>query len=145
MFIIVLAARAPRCRRPLNLHVRPHKPKSVPVHSLKPTEPPVVTTSKEQLLDQLASVEGVSAEPSPVAGGTALFFRGKEFAHFHNDNELDLRLTRKVITSLGLSHPPGSVHHPTRAASSPWIEIRFSSPGEVKRTVELVMLAVAQL
>ena len=102
-------------------------------------------TSKEQLLHQLASLEGLSAEPSPVAGGTALLFRGKEFAHFHNDNELDLRLTRKVITSLGLSHPPGSVHHPTRAASSPWIEIRFSSPGEVKRTVELVKLAVAQL
>ncbi len=104
-----------------------------------------MTTSKEQLLDQLASVEGVSAEPSPVAGGTALFFRGKEFAHFHNHNELDLRLTRKVIKSLGLSHPPGSVHHPTRAASSPWIEIRFSSPGELQRTVELVKLAVAQL
>ena len=102
-------------------------------------------TAKEQLLHQLASVEGLSAEPSLVAGGTALLFRGKEFAHFHSDNELDLRLTRKVITSLGLSHPSGSVHHPTRAASSPWIEIRFSSPGEVKRTVELVKLAIAQL
>ncbi len=102
-------------------------------------------TSKEQLLHQLASVEGLSVEPSPVAGGTALFYRGNEFAHFHNDNELDLRLTRKVIASLGLSHPPGSVHHPTRAASSPWIEIRFSSPGEVQRTVDLVKLPVAQL
>ena len=100
---------------------------------------------KQRLLSELEANDRFEALPSKVAGGTALFYKGKEFAHFHNDNELDLRLTRKVITSLGLSHPPGSVHHPTRAASSPWIEIRFSSSGEVKRTVELVKLAVAQL
>ncbi len=100
---------------------------------------------KQQLLALLASVEGVTAEPSPVAGGTALLFRGKEFAHFHSDNELDLRLTRKVIASLGLSHPPGSVHHPGRSATSPWIEVRFASPSEVRRAADLVKLAVAQL
>jgi hypothetical protein len=101
--------------------------------------------AKQQLLELLASAEGVTAEASPVAGGTALFFRGKEFAHFHSDNELDLRLTRKVIASLGLSHPPDSVHHPTRSTSSPWIEIRFKTKGEVLRTAELVKLAAAQL
>jgi hypothetical protein len=104
-----------------------------------------VATPKQQLLHLLASIEGLSAEPSPVAGGTALFFRGKEFAHFHSDIELDLRLTRKVIASLGLLHPAGSAHHPTRAATSPWIEVRFRSPSEVQRTAELVKLAVAQL
>jgi hypothetical protein len=100
---------------------------------------------KQHLLELLASVEGVTAQSSPVAGGTALFYRGKEFAHFHNDYELDLRLTKKVISSLGLAHPEGSVHHPTRSASSPWIEVRFRSRGEVLRAVELVKLAVAQL
>ena len=104
-----------------------------------------MTTPKQELLALLASVEGITAEPSPVAGGTALFFRGKEFAHFHNDNELDLRLTRKIIASLGLSHPTGSVHHPSRAATSPWNEVRFRSSSEVLRTAELVRLAVAQL
>jgi hypothetical protein len=104
-----------------------------------------MTSPKQQLLELLASVDGVTAEPSPVAGGTALFFRGKEFAHFHSDHELDLRLTRKVIHSLGLTHPPGSVHHPTRAATSPWIEVRFESPSEVRRAADLVKLAVGQL
>lgn len=101
--------------------------------------------AKQQLLDLLASVEGVTIEASPVAAGTALFFRGKEFAHFHSDNELDLRLTRKVIASLGLSHPLDSVHHPTRSTHSPWIEIRFKTPSEVLRAAELVRLATAQL
>lgn len=104
-----------------------------------------MTVFKQQLLQLLASVEGVTVEPSPVAGGTALFFRGKEFAHFHHDNELDLRLTKKVILSLGLSHPVGSVHHPVRAVGSPWIEVRFNSEREVQRAAELVELAVAQL
>jgi hypothetical protein len=100
---------------------------------------------KQQLLQLLASVEGLTAEASPVGGGTALFFRGKEFAHFHNDHELDLRLTKKIIASLGLSHPSGSVHHPVRSAGSPWIEVRFNSEQEVQRVAELVKLAVAQL
>lgn len=110
--------------------------------NLKPLQPPM---PKQKLLQLLASVEGLTAEPSPVAGGTALFYRGREFAHFHNDHELDLRLTSKVIRSLGLSHPAGSVHHPTRSTSSPWIEVRFQSDSEVERAAELVKLAVAQL
>lgn len=100
---------------------------------------------KQQLLNLLASCEGFEARPSPVAGGTALFYRGKEFAHFHHDQELDLRLTRQLIRSLGLSHPSGSRFHPARAESSPWIELRFNSPAEVRKVAEWVRLAMAQL
>ncbi len=100
---------------------------------------------KHQLLASLASIEGFEAQPSKVAGGTALFFRGKEFAHFHNDHEIDLRLTRKVIKSLGLSHPPRSQLHPTRSVSSQWIEVRFNTEAEAHRVAELVRLAIAQL
>jgi len=100
---------------------------------------------KQQLLDVLATIDGLTAEPSPVSGGTALFYRGREFAHFHNENELDLRLTKKVIQAEGLAHPSGSSHHPNRSPSSPWIEVRFTSKSEVARTAELVKLAVAQL
>ncbi|MBP6776203.1 MAG: DUF5519 family protein [Piscinibacter sp.] len=100
---------------------------------------------KQHLLELLAPIEGFSAEPSKVAGGTALFYRGKEFAHFHHDHEVDLRLTRKVIAALGLSHPAGSKVHPTRSATSQWIELRFSSADEVRRVAELVRMAIAQL
>lgn len=122
---------------------------TIHIHSaplpIKPNLRLTMTEFKQQLLQLLASFEGVAVEPSPVAGGTALFYRGKEFAHFHHDNELDLRLTKKVILSLGLSHPVGSIHHPTRAAGSPWIEVRFNSEREVQRAAELIELAVAQL
>ena len=100
---------------------------------------------KDTLLSQLASIESFEARPSKVAGGTALFYRGKEFAHFHNDREIDLRLTRKVIQSLGLAHPARSELHPTRSASSQWIELRFHSEDEVRRVAELVRRAIAEL
>lgn len=74
---------------------------------------------KQQLLQTLATIDGLTAEPSPVSGGTALLYQGREFAHFHHDNELDLRLTMKLIQAEGLDHPTGSVHHPTRSPSSP--------------------------
>ena len=100
---------------------------------------------KAQLLDTLTNIEGVEIKPSPVAGGTALFYFGKEFAHFHNDNELDLRLTKKVIQNEGLAHPSGSVHHPTRSPSSPWIELRFTTTKDIAQIVRLVKLAVTNL
>lgn len=100
---------------------------------------------KHQLLASLAEIDGCTAQPSKVAGGTALFFRGKEFAHFHHDHEIDLRLTRKLIKDLGLSHPPRSAVHPTRSASSQWIELGFHSDEDVRRIAHLVGLAIGQL
>jgi hypothetical protein len=100
---------------------------------------------KAQLLKQLRKIDGVEDLPSPVSGGVALFYRGKPFAHFHSDNELDLRLTRTVIKRLGLSHPSGSVHHPKRSSNSAWIEIRFGSASDLDSVSKLVRLAVEQL
>ncbi len=104
-----------------------------------------MSSLKQQLLTLLAPIEGFSSQSSKVAGGTALFYKGKEFAHFHHDNEIDLRLTRKIIKELGLSHPVRSEQHPTRALGSQWIEVRFHSAEEVHRVAELVKLALAQL
>jgi hypothetical protein len=99
---------------------------------------------KQNLLELLTPIEGLTAEPSKVAGGTAFFYRGKEVAHFHYDNEIDIRLTRKIIKSLGLSHPLRSELHPTRSAASQWIEVRFNTTAEVRRVAELVKLAMIQ-
>lgn len=102
-----------------------------------------MSTLKLELLRRLRQIDGLTDEPSPVAGGTALFYRGKALAHFHDDHELDLRLTAGVIRKLGLSHPSGSVHHPGRSASSAWIEVRFASTDDLARVVHLVREAAA--
>jgi hypothetical protein len=100
---------------------------------------------KTQLLDELRKVDGVEDRPSPVSGGSALFFNGKPFAHFHNEHELDLRLTKKVIKALGMSHPADSLHHPKRSPNSAWIEVRFNNSSDIGNLSKLVRLAVAEL
>ncbi len=107
--------------------------------------PTTAPTLKQQLLALLEPVEGFAALPSKVAGGTALFFRGKEFAHFHHDNEIDLRLTKSVIKQLGLVHPTRSSFHPTRSPSSQWIEVRFHNSEDVQHVAALVKKAIAVL
>ena len=100
---------------------------------------------KDQMLYGLAAIDGVEIRPSRVAGGMALFFGGKEFAHFHGANELDLRLGKRLIKEHGLIHPLDSEQHPGRSPNSPWIELRFEDARDVARTVEIVRVAVQAL
>jgi hypothetical protein len=90
---------------------------------------------------------GVEVRPLPGRddGFAALCYRGIPFAHFHNDNELDIRLTKTVIGREGLNHPPNSTVHPRRSKTSPWIELRFHTPADLDRVVRLVKLAVDAL
>jgi hypothetical protein len=83
--------------------------------------------------------------PGRVDGFAALVYGGKDFAHFHDDNELDIRLTRTVIEREGLVHPPGSKNHPKRGPRSPWIEVRFTRRTDLERVVDLVKIAITQL
>ena len=100
---------------------------------------------KTKLIHELRKIDGVEDKPWPMAGGPELCYRGKSFGHFHNGNELDLRLTKKVIKRLGLSHPPDSVCHPKRSPNSPYFEVRFNSPGDFDNVIKLVSLAIAEL
>ena len=100
---------------------------------------------KAELLEELRKIDGLEDRSSPVSGGSALFFRGREFAHFHNDNELDLRLTARVVKAQGLSRPDHSTFHPTRSGSSPWFEIRFQGANDLREVTRLVRLAINEL
>lgn len=82
--------------------------------------------------------------PSTVAGGSAIFYRDREIAHFHSNNEIDVRLTRKVIKQEGLSHPNDSLVHRNRSRNSEWIELRFTRQEHVDEIVRLFKLALEQ-
>lgn len=104
-----------------------------------------MTLLRKKLTEEVEKIPGVTDEISPVAGGSALHYKGKEFAHFHNDHELDIKLTRKLIKQEGLSHPDDSSVHPNRSSNSQWIELRFHNQDEVTEVARLVKLAVTAL
>ena len=64
--------------------------------------------------------EQLARESHNIPGVT----EGKEFAHFHNDNEIDIRLIKNIISEQNLSHPVNSKNHPNRSKNWPWIELR---------------------
>ena len=105
-----------------------------------------MSTLRTELIARLARL---NVDYRPVSGRedgfAGLWFGGKAFAHFHNDNELDIRLTAAIIEREGLVHPAGSVHHPKRSMKSPWIEVRFTTPAHLERVVQLVKLAMGEV
>lgn len=105
-----------------------------------------MTSLRGQLIKRLEKL-GVEHRPLPGRddGFAALCHEGKAFAHFHDDNELDIRLTKAVIDSEGLAHPSGSVVHPKRTRKSHWIEVRFTTATHLDRVTRLVKLAIEQL
>ena len=99
---------------------------------------------RNELVARLEKIPGLENRPSKVAGGSAIFYRGKEIAHFHNDNEIDVRLTKKVIKAEGLSPFDDSEFHRHRSPNSEWIELRFTSGSHLDRVVALFKLALKQ-
>lgn len=99
---------------------------------------------RKELIQKLELIPGLEERPSRVAGGSAIFYKDKEIAHFHHDNEIDVRLTKKIIRSEGLNHPEGSKIHKHRSPSSEWIEIRFHKTKDVDEAVRLFKLALKQ-
>lgn len=99
---------------------------------------------KKELVKALEKIPGLEDRPSKVAGGSAIFYNDKEVAHFHHDNEIDVRLTKKIIRSEGLNHYDDSTIHKHRSPSSEWIEIRFKNEKDVKEVVRLFKLALQQ-
>ncbi len=89
---------------------------------------------RNDLVKRLERIPGLEDRPSKVAGGSAIFYREKEIAHFHDDNEIDVRLTKKVIRKEGLHHPIGSKIHKQRSPSSEWMSLDFITPKMSKKS-----------
>jgi len=99
---------------------------------------------KLSLVQKLEGIPGLEDRPSKVAGGSAIFFKDKEVAHFHNNNEIDVRLTKQIIKKEGLAQPTDSDFHHHRGPASQWIELRFKNQKQVDEVVRLFKLAIEQ-
>lgn len=103
-----------------------------------------MTKLKKLLIEKLEKIPNLEDRPSKVAGGSAIFYKNKEIAHFHHNNEIDIRLTKKVIKLEKLNQPDDSEFHHHRGPSSEWIELRFKTEKQVDEVVRLFKMALKQ-
>lgn len=62
----------------------------------------------------------------------------KEFAHFHEVNILDIRLSPKIIREEHLSRSVSEQIHPNRSRNSRWICLAFHTRPDIDRLMHLV-------
>jgi hypothetical protein len=102
---------------------------------------------KQLLLKELLAIPGITEKiwPDRNDSFSSLIYKNKDFAHFHNETELDLRLTAKIIKAEGLLRAGSSTYHPDRSSNSPWIELRFTKSTDIPEIVRLIKLAIVQI
>ena len=95
---------------------------------------------EERLGDRILELSDVELRKSRFSEREAFYVGKREFAHFHRQNEIDIRLTRKVIRNLKeeLKADPKA----TLRGSSDWLEYRFPRSGDLDRAAELAALAL---
>lgn len=100
---------------------------------------------REQLEQKLLGLPGLSIAAWKDTELICLFYHGRDFAHFHGEDILDLRLSTKIIRDEQLDRSISAQIHPKRSKSSRWIGIQFTTEADVDKTVDLVKLACSDL
>jgi Luciferase len=85
------------------------------------------------------------AWPGRDDGFVSLLFRGKEFAHFHSDQEIDIRLGKNVIQQERLVRVSDSTVHPTRSDGFPWYALAVRSESDLDEALRLIKIALSGL
>lgn len=99
---------------------------------------------RDELEQALLHLPDIEIRPFKSSDLICLFYKGKEFAHFHGRHVLDLRLTPAIIRQEGLPRVLAETDHPDRSANSRWIEVAFQSKEDVANVVHLVKRACAE-
>lgn len=96
------------------------------------------------LENRLRALPGITIAPWEGGHLICVFYHDRDFAHFHGDDILDLRLSTKIIREEGLTRAVSERIHPKRSAQSRWIGLTVQSQDDVAQIVHLVQRACAE-
>lgn len=104
---------------------------------------PTTTTLTARIRRELRKIEGMIESPGTYyTDEDAFWVNGKEVAHFHGDDAIELRLTKKKISAQRTRLKTDErVELPK--SSSDWLIVRFGSPRDVALVIELAEIAAA--
>ena len=87
-----------------------------------------------QLRDLLITFPSVVEKPNMFGTKHAFFFREKEFAHFHSESQLDIKVPRNEITDIA----PDAIENPF---SDDWVLFNINSDTDAKKALFLLKKA----
>lgn len=98
---------------------------------------------RKKLISELEKLSGIDVHLwKPDSTLMVVEYNGKEVAHFHGNNELDIRLSKEVVKRDGLTHAPNHVGHPNRKNGGTWLIARFTRENHLAEMVRLVKIAI---
>lgn len=98
---------------------------------------------RKKLIKRLEKIPGVDVHLwKPDYHLMVVDYKGKEIAHFHGNNELDIRLSKAIVKRDGLTHAPDRVGHPDRKDGGRWLVIRFTRQSHLTEMMRLIRLAI---
>lgn len=100
---------------------------------------------KQDLIRQLADLPGIEVRLWKDTGLLCVFYKGRDFAHFHGDDVLDIRLSPKLIRQENLSRSVSTRFHPDRSPNSRWICIELANKNDVEHIIRIVHQAYEDL
>jgi hypothetical protein len=90
----------------------------------------------------LLAIDGVAESAGAFTDAPAFWVNGKEVAHWHGDDALEVRLTKRVISEQR-ARLKADPRIELRRNASDWLTINLGSPKDVDLVAELAELAAA--
>jgi hypothetical protein len=90
----------------------------------------------------LLKIDGVVEAPGVFNEGDAMWVNGTQIAHFIDDHQMEIRLTKREISS----HRPrlkADSRVELRKNASDWMKVTITSPSDLPFVVELAELAAS--
>lgn len=89
---------------------------------------------QKALSRSFSAMQNVSAQPSQFAPVPAFWIDGREFVHFHEEDVVDIRLTRKLISAKRkrLKEDPR-----VTLRNSDWLTVRIEGEGDILFVLQL--------
>jgi Luciferase len=97
---------------------------------------------RARLRERLLAIDGKIESESQFADVMAFWVNGKEIAHFEGDDEINMRLTRRVVSS-ERHRLKVDARVDLKRRSADWIVIRFSEHEDLDFVAELAAMAAA--
>ncbi len=93
-----------------------------------------MTDFSQQIRDILMTFPSVVEKPNMFGTKLAYFFREREFAHFHSENQLDIHLSKNEADEVAAQ----AIENPF---SSHWILFNITSPEDARKALLLLKKA----